>query len=52
MESEVVEINEELNSKPNLVNESPEDQGWLVRVKYSGDFSALSKQWKSVDSTS
>lgn len=30
---EVVEVNEELNDQPSLVNESPFDQGWLFKVK-------------------
>ncbi len=49
MDSEVVEVNETLSSKPNLVNESSENDGWLVRLKYSGDFKALSKQWLDAD---
>ncbi len=49
MDSEVVEVNEALATKPNLVNESSENEGWLVRVKYSGDFTALSKQWLDAD---
>ena len=30
---EVVELNEELETAPELVNESPYDRGWLVRIK-------------------
>jgi glycine cleavage system H protein len=46
MDSEVVAVNDELASKPNLVNESPEDEGWLLKLGYSGSFDVLSKQWK------
>ena len=30
---EVVEVNDELGSSPNLVNESPEADGWFVKIK-------------------
>lgn len=30
---EVVEINEELNASPELVNEDPHDKGWIIRMK-------------------
>lgn len=30
---EVVELNDELETAPELVNESPYDRGWMVRVK-------------------
>ena len=52
MDGEVVEVNEALASKPNLVNESPEDEGWLIRLKYSGNFADLSKRWKDSDVSS
>jgi glycine cleavage system H lipoate-binding protein len=42
----VVEVNSELESKPNLVNGSPEDEGWLLKLKYSGSFADISKTWK------
>ncbi len=32
---EVVEINAQLESRPELINEDPYGQGWLVRVKTS-----------------
>lgn len=32
---EVVEINEQLEDQPDLVNSSPFDEGWLVKVKGS-----------------
>ncbi|GAB2499414.1 glycine cleavage system protein GcvH [Algoriphagus taiwanensis] len=34
---EVLEFNEELESSPELVNESPYESGWMVKVKISGD---------------
>lgn len=30
---EIVEVNEELENTPELVNTSPFDQGWLIKVK-------------------
>ena len=30
---EVVDVNEEVNDHPELVNESPYDKGWLVRLR-------------------
>merc|ERR1719181_1886499 len=38
---EVVEVNEKLNDEPALVNSSPEEDGWLVKVKVTGDLSSL-----------
>lgn len=32
---EIVEVNEELNDNPSLVNESPFDKGWLFKLKLS-----------------
>ncbi|ELB2196715.1 TPA: glycine cleavage system protein GcvH [Vibrio parahaemolyticus] len=32
---EVVEINEELEDSPELINEEPYDGGWIVKVKLS-----------------
>ena len=34
---EVVEFNTELESAPEMVNESPYENGWMVKVKLSGD---------------
>jgi glycine cleavage system H protein len=47
-DGEVVEINSELESSPNLVNQDPEDKGWLVKLKYSASssFSDISKSMK------
>ncbi|MGB9840464.1 glycine cleavage system protein GcvH [Thermovenabulum sp.] len=32
---EVIAVNEELEDSPELVNESPYDKGWLIKVKLS-----------------
>jgi glycine cleavage system H protein len=34
---EVLEFNTELESAPEMVNESPYENGWMVKVKLSGD---------------
>lgn len=39
IDGEIVEFNEELESSPELVNESPYDQGWIIKVKITGDIS-------------
>jgi len=43
LHGEVVEINEALDDEPELVNESPYDKGWMVRVRPADDnsFDAL-----------
>ncbi|KAA8914885.1 glycine cleavage H-protein-domain-containing protein [Sphaerosporella brunnea] len=33
---EVVEVNEALNEKPSLINASPEENGWVAKVKIAG----------------
>merc|ERR1712137_393468 len=38
---EVLEVNEKLNDEPALVNTSAEEDGWLVKVKPTGDTSSL-----------
>ena len=35
VQGEVVAVNEALNDTPELVNQSPYEQGWMVRVKLS-----------------
>ncbi len=30
---EVTEVNQEVNDRPELVNQSPYDEGWLVRIR-------------------
>ncbi|KIJ68371.1 hypothetical protein HYDPIDRAFT_81890 [Hydnomerulius pinastri MD-312] len=32
---EILEVNERLNDEPGLVNRSPEDEGWLCKIKLS-----------------
>jgi glycine cleavage system H protein len=39
IDGEIVEFNEELESSPELVNESPYDKGWMIKVKITGDIS-------------
>jgi glycine cleavage system H protein len=34
---QILEFNEELESSPELVNESPYEAGWMVKVKMTGD---------------
>ncbi|MBS4073235.1 MAG: glycine cleavage system protein GcvH [Algoriphagus sp.] len=34
---EILEFNSELESSPEMVNESPYESGWMVKVKISGD---------------
>merc|ERR1719150_1240613 len=41
VDCEVVEVNENLADEPALVNSSPLEDGWLVKVKYTGDISGL-----------
>jgi glycine cleavage system H protein len=32
---EVIEVNEKLVERPELINQSPQDQGWIVKIKPS-----------------
>jgi glycine cleavage system H protein len=34
---EILELNEALESSPELVNESPYEAGWMIKVKLTGD---------------
>ena len=48
---EIIDINEELNEKPELVNEDPYGQGWMIKIKVnSSDISGLlnSEQYKKL----
>lgn len=48
---EIIGINEELNEKPELVNEDPYGQGWMIKIKVkSSDMSELlnSEQYKKL----
>lgn len=40
---ELIEVNSELEERPELVNESPYDEGWIVRVRVAdaGDLDGL-----------
>lgn len=44
VDGEVIESNSALGSEPQLVNQDPEDKGWLVRLKY--EEGSLSSKWK------
>lgn len=37
VEGEIIEFNEELESSPELVNESPYGEGWMIKIKLTGD---------------
>lgn len=37
LNGKIIEFNEELESSPELVNESPYDKGWMIKVKLTGD---------------
>lgn len=37
---EITEFNDELESSPELVNESPYEKGWMIKVKVVGDLPA------------
>ena len=48
---EIIDINEELNEKPELVNEDPYGKGWMIKIKVnSSDISDLlnSEQYKKL----
>lgn len=37
LSGEILEINPELEDSPELVNESPYENGWMIKVKITGD---------------
>jgi glycine cleavage system H protein len=37
LDGEILEFNEELESSPELVNDSPYGEGWMIKVKVSGE---------------
>jgi glycine cleavage system H protein len=37
---EILEFNSELESSPELVNESPYENGWMIKVKITGEMPA------------
>jgi glycine cleavage system H protein len=39
---EVVEVNETLNDSPELINEDPYGDGWIIRLRVSGEGDLLS----------
>ena len=39
---EVVEVNETLNDSPELINEDPYGDGWMIRLRVSGEDDLLS----------
>lgn len=39
---EIIEVNQALQDKPELINESPEENGWVCKIKTADD---LSKLW-------
>eukprot|EP00930_Biecheleria_cincta_P100394 TRINITY_DN92032_c0_g1_i1.p1 TRINITY_DN92032_c0_g1~~TRINITY_DN92032_c0_g1_i1.p1 ORF type:complete len:173 (-),score=43.52 TRINITY_DN92032_c0_g1_i1:112-630(-) len=41
VDCEVVEVNSKLEEEPAMVNSSPEADGWLMKVKFSGDPAGL-----------
>jgi len=48
---EIIDINETLNEKPELVNEDPYGQGWMIKIKtHSSDISDLlnSEEYKKL----
>jgi glycine cleavage system H protein len=41
VDGEIIEVNQELVSSPQLVNESPFEEGWMVKIKPTSDASHL-----------
>ncbi len=41
---EVVEVNEALNDAPEKINEDPYGEGWIIRLRVSGDGNLLSAE--------
>ena len=46
IDGQVTEVNEKLSNQPNLVNLSPENEGWLIKLKFTGNLADFSKSWK------
>jgi len=40
VEGEVVAVNQEVSSAPELVNQDPHGRGWLIRIRVAGDLPA------------
>ena len=45
---EITEVNEDLEDEPKLINDSPYDEGWVVKIKLS-DMEELDKLMKAGD---
>ena len=47
---EIIDINETLNEKPELVNEDPYGQGWMIKIKLNNSYVDLlnSEQYKKL----
>eukprot|EP00930_Biecheleria_cincta_P019318 TRINITY_DN14773_c0_g1_i2.p1 TRINITY_DN14773_c0_g1~~TRINITY_DN14773_c0_g1_i2.p1 ORF type:complete len:173 (-),score=35.37 TRINITY_DN14773_c0_g1_i2:588-1106(-) len=41
VDCEITEVNSKLDDEPATVNSSPEKDGWLVKIKYTGDAASL-----------
>ncbi len=37
LNGEILELNTELEANPELVNESPYEDGWMIKIRISGD---------------
>jgi glycine cleavage system H protein len=37
LSGEILELNSELEANPELVNESPYGEGWMIKIRISGD---------------
>ncbi|MFT4857126.1 MAG: glycine cleavage system H protein [Algoriphagus sp.] len=37
LRGEILELNSELEANPELVNESPYGEGWMIKIRISGD---------------
>jgi len=46
---EIVAVNTALETKPELINSSPEGEGWIVKVKFSGDLAEHTMSRKAYD---
>ncbi|CAE8584570.1 unnamed protein product [Polarella glacialis] len=44
VDCEIIEVNEKLGDEPALVNSSPQSDGWLVKVKFSGSTDSMMDQ--------
>ena len=44
VDGEVVEVNEALNDAPEKVNEDPYGEGWIIRLRVSGEGNLLSAE--------